>query len=367
MRILFSAQNFLNGTSSAERSAHIILRKLAKNHEVHVACPGERGTYVWEGITVHERPCFNNNIYVNLFWGHALNRLDIKPELIITQSNAAPPTIFWVKARKIPTIFYVHSFEHFCLDSFKSGDVFACSQRCYGCGTLRTKALWPIYKIVQMRNKKAILQADILISPTNFMKDVIESYSGRVASLVPNPINLEATRVSPRGDAILFVNPRGHKGVGFVAKLVKMLPNRKFVLAGFIERGYERLTWENNVEYMGYVTDMRKAYAKAKVLLAPSSIADPAPTVVYEAMYNGIPCITSDVGAISEAGGDAAIKMSTDDIEGWVHSINRLYDEPDYFELKHRDSLERGRTFSLEKSLEMFNRVVELQLGIKLL
>ena len=367
MRILFSAQNFLNEAGGAEFCAQNLLKSLAKKHEVHVLSRGKRGDYIWEGVRVHEIRCPNSIPYIHLRWKRHLDSLKIKPDLFITQLNAAAPTVAWAKKQGIPAIFYVHSFEHFCQESFDGKDVLGCGQRCHACGGLRRMIRSPAYKLLQRMNKKAILDADMVISPSRYMAELVRHYTGRVCDVVPNPLDLERTRTKERGDGVLFVNPWRHKGADLVAKLIRLLPERRFIIAGVLEKGFEHLKDGKNVEYLGRVGDMREAYGKAKVLIAPSTQADNFPSVILEAMANGMPCITSDAAGVSEAGGDASIKIPSDDVEAWVREIGRLYANLEYYDKAKKASLKRAGGFTLEKSLAAFDDAVGRRLGFRLL
>jgi len=366
MRILFSAQFFLNQVGGAEISLQTLLKRLAKRHEVHVLSTGTKGTYLWEGITVHEVLCPNNILYINLLWSIYLNRLEFKPDLVITQINAAAPTIFWAKGRGIPCLFYVRSFEHFCLDSFKHKNVFECDRRCSHCEGAKGLILQPAYGLIYSRNKKALQEADLVVAQTTFMQDVVQHYSGRKCDVVPNPIDLASVAAEKSGDDILFVKPLKHKGVALVAELAKRLPKRTFVLAGELDPDYQWLAKEPNVNYLGILNDMRAAYGKARILLVPSDMADSSPRVIAEAMSNGIPCITSDEGGAAEMGGDAAVKLPVSQPESWVNEIERLYTNEEYYRGKSAKSREHAKTFTLETSLKRLDKLVQEKLGLKL-
>jgi len=367
MRILFSAQNFKNEVAGAELCAQTLLKNLAKKHDVEVVSRGENGDYEWEGIKVHEVKCPNNILYINLFWSRYLDRLKTKPDLVITQLNAAAPTEFWAKKKGIPCIFYVHSFEHFCLESFKFGDVFGCGQRCSQCTGARTKILSPLYSLIYSRNKKALREADVVISPSRFMQEVVRHYSGVDSYVVPNPMELEGYRAGRKGDTILFVKALKHKGVDLVGKLVKRLPNRKFTIVGDLDPDYAWLAKEENVEYMGRIADMREAYAKARIVLIPSNMAESFSRVTVEAMINGLPVITSDKGGPAETSGAAGINIPTDDVQGWADAIEKLYKDEGYYREKCRASLKESKRYDLEKSLEIFHDLVKRKTGLKLL
>jgi len=366
MDVLFSAQNLFTEVGGAEKVAQNIVRRLAKKHEVHAVARGKGGDYDREGVHVHEVRCPNNILFINLFWGRFLDRLNIKPDLVFTQLNAAPPTVFWAKKKSIPTVFHVHSFEHFCLDSFGYDDVYACGQRCWRCRNPRGILLSPAYKLIQERNRKALQEADVVITPSNFMRDVVRHYTGRTADVVPNPLDLESARAAGKGDGILFVGVNRHKGADLVSELVKLMPNRKFVLAGRTEKGFEWLAKERNVEYLGYVNDIRLAYAKARILIAPSKMADNSPTAIYEAMANGIPVIASDTGGAAEAAAEGGILLSTADADGWVQAIERLFADETACRRLGEDGKRKVQGLTMENGWKALVRKVGERTGVAL-
>ncbi|MFH1055766.1 MAG: glycosyltransferase family 4 protein [Candidatus Altiarchaeota archaeon] len=366
MRIIFSAQNFRNDVGGAEISAQTLLKRLAEKHEVHVVSRGSKGVYEWNGIKVHEVSCPNNILYINLFWSRYLDGLGFKPDLIITQVNAAAPTVFWCKRKRVPCLFYIRSFEHFCLDSFKHRNVFECNHNCWKCEGVRGLFLHPAYQLIYSRNREAIRSADMVIAQTDFMRKVVEHYTGRVCDVVPNLMDLESCRVEEHGDAVLFVNPTKHKGVELVSKLVKRLRGRKFVLAGKVDKDVQWLTKEENVEYLGFVEDMREAYSKSRIVIVPSDMADSSPRIIPEAMVSGIPCIVSDVGGASEMGGDAAVKVAADDVDKWAEEINKLYEDEEYYQRLSILSKRHASSYTLQNSFNALNELVEKRLRLRL-
>ncbi|MBD3261909.1 MAG: glycosyltransferase [Candidatus Altiarchaeales archaeon] len=364
--ILFSCQNFLNQVGGAEISIQTLAKALAKKHRVHVLSCGSGGDYTWEGVMVHEVSCPSNIFYINVFWGRYLDRLGFLPDLIFTQVNAAAPTVFWAKNKGVPVITYVRSFEHFCLDSFKGGDVFECDHQCFRCEGLKGLLFYPAYKIIYDRNREALLESDYVLCQSRFMQETVRHYTGRDCTLLPNIMDLNSQRVEGRGDAILFVKPIKIKGVDVVAELVELLPGKKFLFAGETQSEYAYLCSRENVECLGHVQNMREAYCRAKILLAPSVMADSSPRVVYEAMINGIPCITSNVGGAAEVGGNAAIKLPRQDTDAWASEINRLFEDQEYYEHKSRESRVHAENYTLKKSLGALNGFLAGKLGFEL-
>lgn len=126
------------------------------------------------------------------------------------------------------------------------------------------------------------------------------------------------------GDAIGFIKPIPNKGVEFVYKIVRRLRDRRFVILRGEWQTLETIQEYDNVEFLEPVVDMRDFWSRVRVVLMPS-ISEDAGTVAQEAALNGVPCISSDVGGLSETNG--GIRLPTDNVSRWLNAI-RILDNP---------------------------------------
>lgn len=90
------------------------------------------------------------------------------------------------------------------------------------------------------------------------------------------------------------------------------------------ELGIERRT-----RFLGYVTDNELAYlyGKAEALVFPSFI-EGFGMPVLEAMYAGLPVITSNEGALAEVAGDAALLVDPRSPEAIAVAMTEIVDDP---------------------------------------
>ena len=154
---------------------------------------------------------------------------------------------------------------------------------------------------------------------------------------------LWAPRPAPRPDGpILFMGtlePRKNIGVLLraYARLIQEVPSApRLVLAGTATAAAERWLQEiaqpplkGRVEHLGYVVpdQRRELYATASMLVLPSHL-EGFGLPVLEAMTVGVPVIVSRRGALPEVGGEAAIAIEPQDVDGLAAAMRRYIDDP---------------------------------------
>ena len=132
-----------------------------------------------------------------------------------------------------------------------------------------------------------------------------------------------------------------------------------FIITGDAFPGYEYLVDEmqnfikkNNlgerIFYTGFEDKMDKFYSSIDLLLLPSQLPDPLPTVVLEAMQYGIP-----VAATAQGG---ALEMIAENETGIFIPINNVQVAADkIFELIHSNHRNNMRTHSIERVKKYFS------------
>ena len=132
-----------------------------------------------------------------------------------------------------------------------------------------------------------------------------------------------------------------------------------FIITGDAFPGYEYLVAEmqdfikkNNlgdrIFYTGFEDIMDKFYSSIDLLLLPSQLPDPLPTVVLEAMQYGIP-----VAATAQGG---ALEMIAENETGIFIPINNFQAAADkIFELIHSNHRNNMRTHSIERVKKYFS------------
>ncbi len=138
----------------------------------------------------------------------------------------------------------------------------------------------------------------------------------------------------------------------------------RLLLAGPIDPAQElaltarirELGLQERVSHVGFVTAERLArlYAEAVGVALPSFI-EGFGLPVLEAMTRGVPVIASDIPALREVGGDAAIYVDRPlDPDAWRTAIARLLDDPALQAKLSEQGRNRARRFSWERVGKQF-------------
>lgn len=106
----------------------------------------------------------------------------------------------------------------------------------------------------------------------------------------------------------------------------------------------KELQLENHVILAGHTNDVPAAYNSGDIVVS-SSISEAFPYSVVEAMMNGKPVVSTDVGGISEALGDCGILVTPRMPEELAKGMIKLFKNPDLI----RDMGERARERALER------------------
>jgi glycosyltransferase involved in cell wall biosynthesis len=161
---------------------------------------------------------------------------------------------------------------------------------------------------------------DEVITPSIFLSQLYLERIGLKSSPLTTPLWQDEV-LSPHHErrTVVMVNPAPEKGQLFFARLVELLgrehpeipvevfPSRtgatEFVQTAWLA-GVD-LSRHPNLLMRSTVAAPHAIYANARLLLAPSLVADAAPRVIAEAFVNGVPPIGSNRGGIPEMCADA--------------------------------------------------------------
>ncbi len=215
---------------------------------------------------------------------------------------------------------------------------------------------------------------DAVIVPSQFAADYYREALELDCVVLPNlidPARVRAERWEPK--YLTFVNPSIEKGVFAFARIADELGRRRpdipiLVVEG---RGDEAtlascgldLREHGNVFLMAHTHDPRRFWRLSRLCLMPSLWWENQPLVAIEAMANGIPVVGSDRGGIPEALGTAGVVLplpdwlttasrrlpAADEVEPWVDSVVRLWDDPARYDEHRRRSLAESRRWAPEE------------------
>lgn len=176
--------------------------------------------------------------------------------------------------------------------------------------------------------------------------------------VVHPPVDVAEYRVERTGDHITLINLMESKGADVFWRLAAALPDVPFL---GVKGGYGKQqvrTGLSNVTIMDHTPQIRRAYARTKILLMPSTYESWG-RVGVEAMVSGIPVIAAPTPGLTEALDDAGIFVDHLDLEGWVSTIRRLLDDPEVYAKASSAARQRALDLDPADDLARFCDAVE--------
>lgn len=162
-----------------------------------------------------------------------------------------------------------------------------------------------------------------------FLAKFAKAYLGHSVALLPPLIEAADYRCDSQGDAVLFVNPSPANGAQRVATVAARLTHRRFLVVRSCTEPLRPLPiglLRPNVEAVGRITDMRRVYSQARLILKPTIMEEGWGRSVSEAQVSGIPAVASDRGALAETVGPGGIVLPLGEtVERWCEEIESLF------------------------------------------
>ncbi len=242
---------------------------------------------------------------------------------------------------------------------------------------------------------RALARADILIADSAYTRETVVQALGYPAECIrvvplgvdhtlfrprPVPPDFDARYgLDPRGRYMLYVgseNPR--KNLPFLlrafARLRQALTDVRLIRVGavqylpqarILQEQMERLGLPDAVIHYPSVPDEDLAlfYNRADLFVFPS-LYEGFGLPALEAMACGTPVVCSDAASLPEVVGDAALRVSPSDEEGWAEAMRRALTDVSLREELRVRGLERARAFTWEQTAQETVRVyTELAAG----
>jgi glycosyltransferase involved in cell wall biosynthesis len=149
----------------------------------------------------------------------------------------------------------------------------------------------------------------------------------RMAAVVRPLVPREPYATPTDRSAAVFINPSPYKGLDIVLALARARPDVKFL---FVVNGMkpppspEELS--SNIEVIGPFSDMKRVYARARVVLAPSKWDEAWGRIATEAHINGIPVLATLRGGLPEAVGPGGLCLAEDaPADQWLEAFAALW------------------------------------------
>jgi glycosyltransferase involved in cell wall biosynthesis len=268
------------------------------------------------------------------------------PDLIVTQSAHSYFAVKYCQEREAESLIFLRAWELlYNTDEIHRGNMFV--------SKLANRFMRPLNE----RMSDYILEnADYVVSNSEFTASTYEKKQGVKSEIVYPFVDIEKYNVEEKGEKILHVNPKREKGIELTLDVAGKMPEEDFILAGTtsdseIEKRIEDL---DNVEKLGYLDDMKKAYKQAKIVLVPSRWEEPFGRIPIEAGASGIPTIATDKGGLPESVGNQDLLIEEDPEEA-VKKINKVENNYEEYSQKARENAVEK---SMQKQVERFRKII---------
>ncbi len=246
---------------------------------------------------------------------------DFSPDVVHVNNinfQLTPSIYYAIKKRNIPLVQTVHDFQMLCPNHLFYD--FAAQKPCEKCANGAVGNCFKNKCIHQSRIKSllGVLEAklygmlgtykkvDLYICPSQFLEkkllDARAFYKGKTLAIHNFIAPPTVERPDAAQDYIFFAGRLSkEKGIDLLAQTARLLPHRKFVVAG---SGPDAAVLEGieNVQLAGFLNGeaLQTAMANAAVLLAPSVCYENCPLSILEARALGTPSVTMPYGGMAE-------------------------------------------------------------------
>lgn len=228
--------------------------------------------------------------------------------------------------------------------------------------------------------KQAIMRADRLLTPSEATKLDLGEYYGvdfsrvtvtHLAPTLPRAEGDETIRkyqLRPRQYFLFVGRLEAKKNVAELVRAFGLLKQRlgygnpqMLVLAGAFGYGEDEIRLaikesgcESDIRVLGYVADdeLAEIMAGALTLVMPSK-AEGFGIPVLEAMASGVPVIASDIPALTEVGGEAALYVRVNDMTSLLDAMQRMVFDGGLREVLIARGKERVSMFSWDACAKM--------------
>ena len=236
------------------------------------------------------------------------------------------------------------------------------------------------YPFLSHFEKKCVLEAEKVICVSRATKKSLrETYGKKDISfeviyngLDPNTLMLD--HETKKKDYVLFTGLfYARKGIKDILKVAKILNNINFVLVGTGPLYNKYKSMENrlgldNVLMTGKISkyELLERYSKAKIFLFPTYF-DTFGMSVLEAMFLGLPILSTNVGGIPEliSHGVEGILVPSGDVDAMVMWIQRLMEDESLREKLAKAAKEKAnKEFTIKKTVDKLLKLYNKQGGM---
>lgn len=192
----------------------------------------------------------------------------------------------------------------------------------------------------------------LYLANSRFVAERIMTMFGLDCRYIPSVIDVDRYVTETSRKRTLFIGFHPYKGIEIAFRLAEHRPGIPF---SFVESWplndawrkhyWARANQAGNIECSRPVQDIRRFYAEARVLLAPSVWEEASGRVVTEAQVSGIPVLASNRGGLPEAVGPGGRVIDLGaPLDDWLAALDLMWeDEEEYARLSERARLRARR------------------------
>ncbi len=213
------------------------------------------------------------------------------------------------------------------------------------------------YKRMLAYEKNRLLDFTALSIITQADKDLLPEEIMNKTEIVPNGVDFNFFKEQniPDEFEIVFTGnmayPPNVLAASFLVKSImpivwESIPKARVLLAGASPHASVLDLANSRVEVSGWIDDIRDAYAKASVFVAPMQIGTGLQNKLLEAMAMKLPCVTSELAnkALKAENNKQILIASDNDEQMYADSIIRLLTEKDF----SKNIAEQGHGFVIK-------------------
>ena len=196
------------------------------------------------------------------------------------------------------------------------------------------------YNRVLEYETNALDSFDFLTIITQLDKELLNTKIQHKLKIVPNGVDMDFFKPMEKTKEVDIVftgnmsYPPNVNAASFLAEDImplvwKTLPNAKLMIAGASPTPKVKSLEQRKIIVSGWLDDIRDAYAKSVIFIAPMQIGTGLQNKLLEAMAMKIPCITSDLAnnALKAEDGKEILVCDRDNKEMFADSIVKLLND----------------------------------------
>lgn len=388
MRILL-VNDYISKIGGAELYNHFLKKGLEeKGHEVVLAGKEDKMSpknypYSWYDLSVKREV------------SEILDKF--KPDLVHVHSFGyiSPSFFSEVKDRGLPLSLKMGNVSLICPKSRmmyrnKEPCKYGFSERCFltGCFLGKRSMLGKLHTLADTCLGKFILHrqmikkyVDYITSPSGYLAKWAKKTFHKKIKVIKNPTLLEKEdeiKINNKSKRVLFVGRmKSNKGVETLLESIRLLRDKGQVInLELIGDGPEKtrlqklakeMNIRKNVKFLGKIKHekVKERYRNSDLFILPSTIPENCPLTIIEAMSQGTPVITTNLGGQKELieGGETGLLVEERNPRDLADKIEKIIDNKKLQEEMSENCLKHVEKFSREKHLDKMEKYFQEMIG----